>query len=603
MNNIKTYLSNLTKADIENATKEELALIIDYMEQVKGDLDFSALIKDKVEQFKQFATEANNKIILEAALQERQEKHEILRERVRFMRNLDYIEKTVQVQNTREEDSRIQRNIDRLQQQNIQAQVASIMALYEPRFKALAEFAQSETYKNVVEDLKAYAKVNPNIASLSKALIASTEAAINPYKNEEIMKAVASQFGTEIAKQVVEERVTFAERQRENYEKNQGNPDKILKQGVINIATLLENIPEGTEPFVKDIAGVLQEAIEKIYGEKVSPELLKRFKDDFTNGRVTLEDIGKNTAYMKAIVDLSMLEVIQRERKDLQERIKAIEQKGELVPEHLKLNFFQSMYKEIGLKATAENIEKAKGDSTFTIVLKDHNSELTTVTVKSSDSGMAIRDFADSLLKTGMADVIANFGKDDVKAINSFLNHFTYKETKFTITDEKEGKEREFSELNSVYSKLSALITLKQDNLTDSQLILMLDPHIEKMKKEVIKAYQESHNMAYEDAEKFVSRLTPEDLKQFNAYKAYEHYQLNSMAMKPSKQETEQGMLDRLVKEGMSLGEIKERYPQLDKLVAKEHEAVAFNQENANEQTKEQVAENTLNKENIEMGI
>lgn len=115
-----------------------------------------------------------------------------------------------------------------------------------------------------------------------------------------------------------------------------------------------------------------------------------------------------------------MLEVIQRERKDLQERIKAIEQKGELVPELLKLNFFQSMYKEIGLKATAENIEKAKGDSTFTIVLKDHNSELTTVTVKSSDSGMAIRDFADSLLKTGMADVVANFGKEDVKAINSF---------------------------------------------------------------------------------------------------------------------------------------------------------------------------------------
>lgn len=74
MTNIKTYLSNLTKADIENATKEQLATIIDYMEQVKGDVDFSALIKDKVEQFKQFATEANNKIILESTLQEQQEK-------------------------------------------------------------------------------------------------------------------------------------------------------------------------------------------------------------------------------------------------------------------------------------------------------------------------------------------------------------------------------------------------------------------------------------------------------------------------------------------------------------------------------------------------
>lgn len=125
MNNIKTYLSNLTKVDIENATKEQLALIIDYMEQVKGDVSFSALIKDKVEQFKQFATEANNKIILEAALQEQQEKQELLRERVRFVRNLDYIDKTVHVQHTREEDSRIQRNIER-QQRNIQSYLAAI---------------------------------------------------------------------------------------------------------------------------------------------------------------------------------------------------------------------------------------------------------------------------------------------------------------------------------------------------------------------------------------------------------------------------------------------------------------------------------------------
>lgn len=52
-------------------------------------------------------------------------------------------------------------------------------------------------------------------------------------------------------------------------------------------------------------------------------------------------------------------------------------------------------------------------------------------------------------------------------------------------------------------------MTLKQDNLMDSNLVNMLNPHIEKMKQEVIKAYQESHNISYEEAKKFVSRLTP----------------------------------------------------------------------------------------------
>lgn len=164
MNNIKTYLSNLTKADIENATKEELALIIDYMEQVKVDLDFFALIKDKVEQFKQFATEANNKIILEATLQEQQEKQELLRERVRFMRNLDYIEKTVQVQNTREEDSRIQRNIER-QQYNIQSHLAA-MAVLQQRFDKVEAFFQSQEYKEIERKMDAFVAKRPEFAEI-----------------------------------------------------------------------------------------------------------------------------------------------------------------------------------------------------------------------------------------------------------------------------------------------------------------------------------------------------------------------------------------------------------------------------------------------------
>ncbi|QNS16125.1 hypothetical protein [Mannheimia bovis] len=71
----------------------------------------------------------------------------------------------------------------------------------------------------------------------------------------------------------------------------------------------------------------------------------------------------------------------------------------------------------------------------------------------------------------------------------------------------------------------------------------------------------------------------------------------------PVTSDEKQFALDELSKQGKSLGDIKEEYPQLDNLVAKEHQAVAFNQENKNEQTKEQVAENILNQKSIEVGI
>ncbi|QLB41175.1 hypothetical protein [Mannheimia pernigra] len=314
MNNIKTYLNNLTKTDIENATQEQLALIIDYMEQVKGDVDFSALIKEKVEQFKQFATEANNKIILEAALQEQQEKQEILRERVRFMRNLDYIEKTVQVQNTREEDSRIQRNIER-QQYNIQAQVATIMALYQSKLIELEAFTKTETYRNVLKTLENFKNTNPEMVHQVNLTQDIMKKAFDPEAMKKTMIEMANNGeSVENMKTVSEKRIEFTEVLKENYIKNENNPQELIKGTYLAVADLLKNIPEGTEKYVRDFSDEVQRMIEKHYGKKYSKELLERFEKDLKSGVLKIEEFSKLTEYLQGFSDLANLNAIKEEK-------------------------------------------------------------------------------------------------------------------------------------------------------------------------------------------------------------------------------------------------------------------------------------------------
>lgn len=65
----------------------------------------------------------------------------------------------------------------------------------------------------------------------------------------------------------------------------------------------------------------------------------------------------------------------------------------------------------------------------------------------------------------------------------------------------------------------------------------------------------------------------------------------------PVSEEEKQFALDELSKQGKPLGEIKEEYPQLDKLVAKEHEAVALG--NINEQTKENITEKQIEQDDF----
>ncbi|MEG9481541.1 hypothetical protein V6W59_04520 [Mannheimia sp. HC-2023] len=627
MNNIKTYLSNLTKADIENATKEQLALIIDYMEQVKGDLDFSALIKEKVEQFKQFATEANNKIILEAALQEQQEKQELLRERVRFMRNLDYIEKTVQVQNTREEDSRIQRNIDRQQQQNIQAQVASIMALYEPRFKALTEFAQSETYKQAVLNLQDYAKQNPNIANVAQMAQKSTEIAFSKEESKKRQQNMLNDGRTLEEIQKVEEAVIdFGEAQVQNYKKNKDDSEALLNQTMLNLADLLKNIPEGTEDYIKNLAGDLQNAIEKIYGEKCSRQLLDRFEKDFQSGKVTLNDIHKHTDYMKAFVELSHLSSIQEERKKYHRQIDNMLSTGvgEISPD-LQSKFFNASVREIALKVTGDNIEQTKNKNNFAVYevkVLSKGEEIGTMNLRypiptdgKIDNGLVMRQFANDFLRVGAEDIVKN-SNGNHSAFSFFLNDFIKDETTFMVHTLGSDKEAMFNDINRDFSKITSLIMMRNEikaKNPDDPLVDILNTNISMMMPKVAASFRKDIDPKITDEEvnKLFKDLKEEDLNRYSAYGVYNNVYLPQKQNENTKNNenkdsrenipapSQKALLDKLLKEGMTLGEIKEKHPELDVLVAKEFEAVAFNKENVNEQRKEDV----LNQENIEMGI
>ncbi|MEG9530092.1 hypothetical protein [Mannheimia indoligenes] len=628
MNNIKTYLSNLTKADIENATKEQLALIIDYMEQVKGDVNFTTLIKDKVEQFKQFATEANNKIILETALQEQQEKQELLRERVRFMRNLDYIEKTVQVQNTREEDSRIQRNIDRQQQQNIQAQVATIMALYETRFKALAEFAQSETYKQAVLNLQDYAKQNPNIANVAQMAQKSTEIAFSKEESKKRQQKMLNDGRTLEEIQKVEEAVIdFGEAQVQNYKKNKDDSEALLNQTMLNLAVLLKNIPEGTEDYIKNLAGDLQNAIEKIYGEKCSRQLLDRFEKDFQSGKVTLNDIHQYTDYMKAFVELSHLSSIQEERKKYHRQIDNMLSTGvgEISPD-LQNKFFNASVREIALKVTGDNIEQTKNKdnlAVYEIKVLSKGEEIGSVNLRypipadgKIDGGLVMKQFANDFLRVGAEDIVKN-SNGNHSAFSFFLNDFIKDETTFMVNT-LGSEEAMFNDINRDFSKITSLIMMRNEikaKNPDDPLVDILNTNISMMMPKVAASFRKDIDPKITDEEvnKLFKDLKEENLNRYSAYGVYNNVYLpqkqnentknnenkDSLENIPAPTQNQKALLDKLLKEGMTLGEIKEKHPELDVLVAKEFEAVALNKENVSEQTKEAQIEN----KNFEIGV
>ncbi|MEG9490118.1 hypothetical protein [Mannheimia indoligenes] len=607
MNNIKTYLSNLTKADIENATKEQLALIIDYMEQVKGDLDFSALIKDKVEQFKQFATEANNKIILEAALQEQQEKQELLRERVRFMRNLDYIEKTVQVQNTREEDSRIQRNIER-QQYNIQSHLAAMVVLQQ-RFDKVEAFFQSQEYKEIERKMDAFVSQHPEFAEIwnevkptEEKLVAAKELFEMAKNSNPLLPNVEK-----LAKAGVDYLVNSQQILQNNSLSEEQKFKELLLVQIKSALEFKSYLKENGDKLTPLQANVIREFARKIGKSELSEEDLLELYKNIESGKIKIQDIKSQVFYFDAyIAEANINETIQK-RKELQAKIATY--KEDEVPAHLKGQLNNLIYTEITVGVTNHILAKQKDDENlkgYQIKISSFGSDMGVISLKSKDGGQVMLDFTEAMLKVGLKNLTSE-NKTDINSIDDFLKDFTNTNTKFTLVNEEEGNEAKFNGINEQYAKLRALVSYKLENKDNAELTDMLKNHILAMKKTLIAAYvNDPHiKMNREEAERFINRMTEDEIMRYSAYGVYNNvykkeeanqltpaYTLGVILQKmknkePVSEEEKQFALDELSKQGKPLGEIKEEYPQLDKLVAKEHEAVAFNQENANEQTKD----------------
>ncbi|WHP47032.1 hypothetical protein QMO40_10485 [Mannheimia bovis] len=616
MNNIKTYLSNLTKADIENATKEELALIIDYMEQVKGDVSFTALIKDKVEQFKQFATEANNKIILETALQEQQEKQELLRERVRFMRNLDYIEKTVQVQNTREEDSRIQRNIER-QQYNIQSHLAAMVVLQQ-RFDKVEAFFQSQEYKEIERKMDAFVSQNPEFEEIwNEVKPTPAKIALNKNIYKEIKNANPPiENGAEFLEGMANYQEKIKQVMQDSGLSEKAKLNKIFELQIEEALRVKKFQRENESKLPPILVDLMKDYAKSIGKDKLTEEDLSELLAKIRSGKITLDDLKGKAFYLDAyIAEANINETIQK-RKELQAKIATY--KGE-APAHLKGQLNNLIYTEITVGVTNHILAKQKDDENlkgYQIKINSFGSDMGVISLKSKDGGQVMLDFTEAMLKVGLKNLTSE-NKTDINSIDDFLKDFTNTNTKFTIVNEEEGNEAKFNGINEQYAKLRALVSYKLENKDNAELTDMLNDHIDAMKKTLISAYvNDPHlKMNREEAERFINRMTEDEIMRYSAYGAYNNvykkeeanqltpaYTLGVILQKmknkePVSEEEKQFALDELSKQGKPLGEIKEEYPQLDKLVAKEHEAVALG--NINEQTKENITEKQIEQDDF----
>lgn len=360
---------------------------------------------------------------------------------------------------------------------------------------------------------------------------------------------------------------------------------------------------EGKLPPI--LVDLMKDYAKSIGKDKLTEEDLSELLAKIRSGKITLDDLKGKAFYLDAyIAEANINETIQK-RKELQAKIATY--KEDEVPAYLKGQLNNLIYTEITVGVTNHILVKQKDDENlkgYQIKISSFGSDMGVISLKSKDGGQVMLDFTEAMLKVGLKNLTSE-NKKDINSIDDFLKDFTNINTKFTLVNEEEGNEAKFNGINEQYAKLRALVSYKLENQDNAELMNMLEGHIMTMKKTLISAYvNDPHlKMNREDAERFINRMTEDEIMANNAYGAYNNvykkevqltpaYTLGVILQKiknkePVSEEEKQFALDELSKQGKPLGEIKEEYPQLDKLVAKEHEAVAFNQENANEQTKE----------------
>lgn len=215
-----------------------------------------------------------------------------------------------------------------------------------------------------------------------------------------------------------------------------------------------------------------------------------------------------------------------------------------------------------------------------------------------------IKTYLSNLTK---ADIVKNSnGNHD--AFSFFLNDFIKDETTFMVKTLGSDKEAMFNDINRDFSKITSLIMMRNEikaKNPDDPLVNILNTNINIMMPKVAASFRKDIDPKITDEEvnKLFENLKEEDLNRYSAYGVYHNVYLPQKQNENTKNNenkdsrenipapSQKALLDKLLKEGMTLGEIKEKHPELDVLVAKEFEAVALGK---NIESKEEL----INKQN-----
>ncbi|QLB40622.1 hypothetical protein [Mannheimia pernigra] len=494
----------------------------------------------------------------------------------------------------------------------------------EARFDKVEAFFQSQEYKEIERKIDDFVFQNPELSGIwNEAKPTPTKIAIAQKIRKEIENANPPiKGGVEFVEDIanLQEKIQQVMQDSSLSEKEKLN--KIFELHVEEMERVEKFQKENKDKLPPILVDLMKDYAKSIGKDKLTAEDLSEFLAKIRSGKITLDDLKGKAFYLDAyIAEANINETIQK-RKELQAKIATY--KEDEVPAHLKGQLNNLIYTEITVGVTNHILAKQKDDENlkgYQIKISSLGSDMGVISLKSKDDGQVMLDFTEAMLKVGLKNLTSE-NKTDINSINDFLKNFTNENTKFTLINEDECKQAKFNDINEQYAKLRALVSYKLENKDNPSLLDMLNDHINAMRKTLISAYvNDPHiKMNQEEGERFITRMTEDEIMANNAYSAYNNvykkeevnqltaYSLGVVLQKmknkePVSEEEKQFALDELSKQGKPLGDIKEEYPQLDRLVAKEHEAFALGKENTNEQMKEQVAENILNQKSIEVGI
>ncbi|MEG9532145.1 hypothetical protein [Mannheimia indoligenes] len=479
------------------------------------------------------------------------------------------------------------------------------MAVLQQRFDKVEAFFQSQEYKEIERKMDAFVSQHPEFSEIwNEVKPTPAKIALNKNIQNEIKNANPPiENGAEFLEGMANYQEKIQQVMQDSGLSEKEKLNKIFELQIEEALRVKKFQRENESKLPPILVDLMKDYAKSIGKDKLTEEDLSELLAKIRSGKITLDDLKGKAFYLDAYIAESNINETIQKRKELQAKIATY--KEDEVPAHLKGQLNNLIYTEITVGVTNHILAKQKDDENlkgYQIKINSFGSDMGVISLKSKDGGQVMLDFTEAMLKVGLKNLTSE-NKTDINSIDDFLKDFTNINTKFTIVNEEEGNEAKFNGINEQYAKLRALVSYKLENQDNAELMKVLKEHIDTMKKTLISAYvNDPHlKMNREEAERFINRMTEDEIMRYSAYGAYNNvykkevqltpaYTLGVILQKmknkePVSEEEKQFALDELSKQGKPLGEIKEEYPQLDKLVAKEHEAVALG--NVNEQTKE----------------